>query len=410
MKILILFVLIIFSVISINLTNAYASEITVKIATGSSTPGCELSNSCYSPHSVTINLGDTVKWENVDTAAHTVTRGNPDAGPSGIFDSSLIFGKASFTHTFDKIGTHDYFCMIHPWMVGNVIVKQTSSTKIIQKIPDWVRNNAKWWSDGSIDDETFVSGMKHLIKENIIKVSHTTSTSSTKEIPNWIKNNAKWWSEKTIDDESFISSMQFLISNGIINISENNCSGNARCISGTVTEVIDGDTIKVDGKSIRFALASAPELDEFNGPKARSLIESICGVGSKVLVDEDDKQTQGSYGRIIGLILCNEKILNEELVKSGIGTISKEFCNSSEFSMLSWAQNYGCAPAKTPIISKPEVTSSPKSNCDPSYPTVCIAPYPPDLNCKDVPYKKFKVLQPDPHGFDRDRDGIGCES
>ena len=49
-------------------------------------------------------------------------------------------------------------------------------------------------------------------------------------------------------------------------------------------------------------------------------------------------------------------------------------------------------------------------SCDPSYPTVCIPPPPPDLDCGDIPYKRFKVLPPDPHGFDRDRDGIGCES
>ncbi len=49
------------------------------------------------------------------------------------------------------------------------------------------------------------------------------------------------------------------------------------------------------------------------------------------------------------------------------------------------------------------------TRCDSSYPDVCIPPYPPDLNCRDVHYKNFKVVQPDPHGFDRDRDGIGCE-
>ena len=51
-----------------------------------------------------------------------------------------------------------------------------------------------------------------------------------------------------------------------------------------------------------------------------------------------------------------------------------------------------------------------EKNCDKSYPTVCIHPYPPDLNCKDIPYSNFQVFQPDPHGFDADKDGIGCES
>jgi len=69
------------------------------------------------------------------------------------------------------------------------------------------------------------------------------------------------------------------------------------------------------------------------------------------------------------------------------------------------------APVKPP---PPKPVPGRTSKCDPSYPTVCIAPYPPDLNCADVPYKRFKVIynvaRPDPHGFDGDRDGIGCES
>lgn len=48
--------------------------------------------------------------------------------------------------------------------------------------------------------------------------------------------------------------------------------------------------------------------------------------------------------------------------------------------------------------------------CDPSYPDVCIAPPPPDLNCSDIPYRRFRVFPPDPHRFDQDNDGIGCES
>lgn len=50
------------------------------------------------------------------------------------------------------------------------------------------------------------------------------------------------------------------------------------------------------------------------------------------------------------------------------------------------------------------------SNCDPSYPDFCIPSPPPDLNCADIPQKRFTVTGSDPHGFDRDGDGIGCES
>ena len=49
-------------------------------------------------------------------------------------------------------------------------------------------------------------------------------------------------------------------------------------------------------------------------------------------------------------------------------------------------------------------------NCDPSYPDVCIPPSPPDLDCGDITFRRFTVLPPDPHRFDGDNDGVGCES
>ena len=58
----------------------------------------------------------------------------------------------------------------------------------------------------------------------------------------------------------------------------------------------------------------------------------------------------------------------------------------------------------------PTKTEAQFSDCDSSYPDVCIASPPPDLNCGDIPDKGFTVLPPDPHGFDRDGDGVGCES
>jgi len=193
------------------------------------------------------------------------------------------------------------------------------------------------------------------------------------------------------------------------NIISQECSGTARCITGTVTSVIDGDTIKVDGQSIRFALASAPELNEFNGPEARDFIENLCPVGSTVLVDEDDGRTEGSFGRILGVIHCNGVNLDEELLDAGLGDILLEHCSTSEFADDYWAVKHGCTTSSesSETIQVPKVTTN---DCDPSYPDFCIPSSPPDLDCKDIPQKKFTVLQPDPHRFDGDKDGIGCES
>jgi hypothetical protein len=71
------------------------------------------------------------------------------------------------------------------------------------------------------------------------------------------------------------------------------------------------------------------------------------------------------------------------------------------------APSTGTSP---PPVATPTTPAPPKGNCDPSYPTVCIPPPPPDLNCADVPYTNFKVVPPDPHHFDGDKDGIGCET
>ncbi|MDH5665556.1 MAG: plastocyanin/azurin family copper-binding protein [Nitrosopumilus sp.] len=95
---------------------------TVDIPVGTSVPGCEASNACYLPADIEINVGDTVEWVNIDTAAHTVTGGSPSDGPSGVFDSSLVMADASYAFTFNDAGSYDYFCMVHPWMVGSVTV------------------------------------------------------------------------------------------------------------------------------------------------------------------------------------------------------------------------------------------------------------------------------------------------
>jgi len=141
--------------------------------------------------------------------------------------------------------------------------------------------------------------------------------------------------------ESISISAQELVES--ISISAQECSGTARCITGTVTKIIDGDTIKVDGQTIRFALASAPELGSYgSGVEATEFIQRICPVGTEVLVDEDDSQTGGSYGRIIGVIYCNGMNLNSELLDADLGNIEFRSCDISEFGNTDWAIKHGC--------------------------------------------------------------------
>ncbi len=87
-------------------------------------------------------------------------------------------------------------------------------------LPDWIRNNAKWWSDGIISDKDFASGIEFMIKNDIItvEITGTNSFSTEQKIPDWVKSNAKWWSEYLIPSEEFVKGLQFLVKSGIIQV------------------------------------------------------------------------------------------------------------------------------------------------------------------------------------------------
>jgi len=103
-----------------------------------------------------------------------------------------------------------------------VLLLATSSVSFAYaEVPSWIKNNAGWWADGTIDDNSFVQGIQFLIKEGIMEIPSTTQgVSSTNEIPVWIKNNAGWWADGSIDDNSFVQGIQFLIKEGIMSITQ----------------------------------------------------------------------------------------------------------------------------------------------------------------------------------------------
>jgi plastocyanin len=74
----------------------------------------------FEPAALSVKVGTTVIWTNNDGVAHTVTSGDPNAGPSGTFDSGLIKPTQTFKYSFTAAGTTSYFCTVHPWMTGKV--------------------------------------------------------------------------------------------------------------------------------------------------------------------------------------------------------------------------------------------------------------------------------------------------
>jgi len=113
--------------------NTVAEEQTVSIPFGAYNPKLDTpAEVWYSPSVITVNVGDTVTWMNDDQEGHTVTSGmssgrfgwmSDDFGtPDGFFDSERFMPGESWSLTFNQVGTFQYFCVIHPWMEGVVVV------------------------------------------------------------------------------------------------------------------------------------------------------------------------------------------------------------------------------------------------------------------------------------------------
>jgi len=99
-----------------------------------------------------------------------------------------------------------------------LIVDRKDSSQISSyQIPEWVKNNAGWWSNGEIPNSVFIDGIEYLIKIGLIVVPITESEAqSESNVPEWVKNNAGWWSNGEIDDKSFASGIEYLIKIGLI--------------------------------------------------------------------------------------------------------------------------------------------------------------------------------------------------
>ena len=105
---------------AIGFETAFAEEIKIENGRGSSQQGCEVTNLCFVPSYATANVGDTITFLNGDDAAHTSTSGTPVSGPDDVWNSGLQQPNVDYSFIADTPGTFDYFCMVHPWMTGQL--------------------------------------------------------------------------------------------------------------------------------------------------------------------------------------------------------------------------------------------------------------------------------------------------
>ena len=197
-------------------------------------------------------------------------------------------------------------------------------------------------------------------------------------------------------------------------------------ISASVVSVVDGDTLdaRIEGQVYRIRLIGVDTPEVFGnvdcfGREASNFTKANLTTGLNVLLEKGVSETD-RYDRLLRyLYLPDGRMFNETLVGEGyaqVATFPPDVKYQQRFlAVHRTAANAGkglwsaCVRQNKPSNDSGS-TPAPSGSCDPSYPTVCIPPYPPDLDCGQIPYKRFAVRPPDPHRFDGDADGIGCEN
>ena len=123
---------------------------TVTISLGSSTAS---NDKFFDPPTLTISKGTTVTWKNADSTVHTVTSGTPEGGHSDtVFDSSYLVAGTTFQWTFSFAGTFDYYCTLHPYMKGKVVVTEGNTEFLSSPVPptSFTKNELKFMEEPSV--------------------------------------------------------------------------------------------------------------------------------------------------------------------------------------------------------------------------------------------------------------------
>lgn len=192
--------------------------------------------------------------------------------------------------------------------------------------------------------------------------------------------------------------------------------------SAHLVRVIDGDTIDValggQTRRVRYIGIDAPERNQPFYAESAAANRSL--VAGKTLWLVRDVSETDRYGRLLRYVIAGEIFVNLALVREGYAQTMTvppdvscaEAFRAAEAEARAAGRGLWGWPTPTPTALLPTAAPPPPAgNCHPAYPTVCIPPPPPDLDCGDIPYRNFPVdhRYGDPHRFDGDRDGIGCE-
>lgn len=146
------------------------SEVTIVPAPGSGAPGCEESaEGCYIPNQATVDVGGKVIFSNTDTAAHTFTAGTAADGPSGVFDTSLVIAGSSYEWIATTAGEVPYYCMVHPWMEGLIVVQEAGAEEHDDDMMD---------DDTTDDDHADVASASGMLSDGVEVEVYTSAVAA----------------------------------------------------------------------------------------------------------------------------------------------------------------------------------------------------------------------------------------
>jgi len=238
----------------------------------------------------------------------------------------------------------------------------------------------------------------------IVSVSVTSiSAQSQINIPAWVKGVANFWVEGNISDTEFGEAISFLIEQNIIRV-EMPDDGEWKAEADKLfkeNKKLEAENIKLkrENAELNAILNSVlVETDRNSYLDDSEYLDNGCPVGYPYLWSD-------GYCYVVSEPNCSADYPYSW--SDGFCYKSPEYLDNgchSDFPYL-WSDGY-CYTIPESTYDE-QVDSAPR--CDPSYPTVCIPPYPPDLDCDEIYYSNFRVTGSDPHGFDADYDGIGCE-
>jgi len=309
------------------------SQTQISIPPNTSTAGCDKNNSCYLPFKITVGQGSTVTWVNNDSKSHTVTSGDPFEGPDEAFDSGLIKTGKSFSMTLSKQGTFTYFCQLHPWAIGQIVVGERDSDQepTSQPIPEpspkpepepIPEPTSEPVNEDTVSPDVHSSGTGELLKIKVNLSDKEQGTSVTITVID--ANGNEVFTKTTSPDSKKINDIEFSVSDDSI-IKSFSTSPSDIVTSAELSESSSDPVTTIASQFMSKLSIISVEPTDMQGNPVSSFTRGQMGF-AKISLDVKSKGT--------ALIAVN--LLDLKLTSIGVGSIKSSLDSGSSEMIISF--------------------------------------------------------------------------